>query len=182
MKNKIIEAASILYAKDGIERVSMEQLAGNLNISEDIIYIYFKDKEELLLRCLGHAAKKACLSEEEIIKEAKSIPEIILKVSSDVFREFSTLSPAFYKDIRKFSRAVQFFSMVRAKFREKCTLYFIQGAEEGYFIPGLSYEPIASIFVEEISMLDFKYQHTSILAFIQGICTEKGLHELTILT
>jgi AcrR family transcriptional regulator len=182
MKNKIIKTASILCAKHGIVEVSMEQLAEILDMPEDTLYMYFKDKEDLFVQCLEQGAGEMVRTVDQIEKKSKSALETVVKISFIVFRDLSTLSPAFYKDLKKYPKLDQFFSIVRGKFRGKCIYYFQKGAEEGSFIPGLDYEPIASIYVEEISALEPKYQQISIIAFLQGISTEKGLHELAIIT
>ena len=47
IKQRIIDGASELFAKMGIKRLTMSDLAKHLGISKRTIYENFKDKEEL---------------------------------------------------------------------------------------------------------------------------------------
>jgi AcrR family transcriptional regulator len=48
MRQKILDAASELFARDGYESVSMRKIADRIEYSPTTIYLYFKDKTDLL--------------------------------------------------------------------------------------------------------------------------------------
>lgn len=48
LRQEILDAASELFAKDGFENVSMRRIADRIEYSPTTIYLYFKDKAELL--------------------------------------------------------------------------------------------------------------------------------------
>lgn len=48
LRKKILDAASELFANDGYESVSMRKIADKIEYSPTTIYLYFKDKNELL--------------------------------------------------------------------------------------------------------------------------------------
>ena len=48
LRQKILDAASELFAKDGYESVSMRKIAEKIEYSPTTIYLYFKDKNDLL--------------------------------------------------------------------------------------------------------------------------------------
>lgn len=48
LRQEILDAASELFVRDGYENVSMRRIAGKIEYSPTTIYIYFKDKAELL--------------------------------------------------------------------------------------------------------------------------------------
>ena len=48
LRQEILDAASELFERDGYENVSMRRIADNIEYSPTTIYIYFKDKAELL--------------------------------------------------------------------------------------------------------------------------------------
>ena len=54
IKQRIIEEASELFAKMGIKRLTMGDLAKHLGVSKRTIYENFKDKEELLIACIDN--------------------------------------------------------------------------------------------------------------------------------
>src|SRR5208283_3951811 len=48
LRQEILDAASELFVKEGFERVSMRRIADKIEYSPTTIYLYFKDKAELL--------------------------------------------------------------------------------------------------------------------------------------
>lgn len=48
LRQEILDAASELFAKDGYESVSMRKIADRIEYSPTTIYLYFKDKNDLL--------------------------------------------------------------------------------------------------------------------------------------
>ena len=48
LRQKILDAASEMFAKDGYESVSMRKIADKIEYSPTTIYLYFKDKNDLL--------------------------------------------------------------------------------------------------------------------------------------
>jgi AcrR family transcriptional regulator len=48
LRQEILDAASELFVRNGYENVSMRRIAGKIEYSPTTIYIYFKDKAELL--------------------------------------------------------------------------------------------------------------------------------------
>ena len=52
-RQRIIAEASALFAKSGIKRLTMDDLAKHIGISKRTIYEHFKNKEELLIACIN---------------------------------------------------------------------------------------------------------------------------------
>jgi AcrR family transcriptional regulator len=48
LREKILDAASELFAAEGIESISIRKIADRIEYSPSTIYLYFKDKDELL--------------------------------------------------------------------------------------------------------------------------------------
>src|SRR5579885_2671118 len=48
LRQEILDAASELFVKEGYENVSMRRIADRIEYSPTTIYLYFKDKAELL--------------------------------------------------------------------------------------------------------------------------------------
>src|SRR6516164_5945422 len=48
LRQEILDAASELFVREGYENVSMRRIADKIEYSPTTIYIYFKDKAELL--------------------------------------------------------------------------------------------------------------------------------------
>jgi len=52
---EIIEAAEALYAEKGWDAVTMDQVARHARLSRALLYVYFKDKEDLLFAVTSRA-------------------------------------------------------------------------------------------------------------------------------
>src|ERR1700692_2815379 len=46
---EILDAAEALYAKHGWDALTVDQVARSARLSRALVYVYFRDKEELLL-------------------------------------------------------------------------------------------------------------------------------------
>jgi TetR/AcrR family transcriptional regulator len=47
-RGEILDAAEALYAKEGWDQVTVDQVARGARLSRALVYVYFKDKEEIL--------------------------------------------------------------------------------------------------------------------------------------
>ena len=56
-RGEILDAAESLYAKSGWESVTMDQVAKTARLSRALVYIYFRDKDDLLF-AVGERAMK----------------------------------------------------------------------------------------------------------------------------
>ena len=52
----MLETASRLFNESGIDGVSLEQIAAALGATKGVLYHYFADKGELVLRCYERSA------------------------------------------------------------------------------------------------------------------------------
>ena len=57
-RDAILERATVLASRLGLEGVSIGRLAGDLGLSKSGLFAHFKSKEELLVRTLEHAAER----------------------------------------------------------------------------------------------------------------------------
>ena len=55
---EIIEAAEALYAEKGWDAVTMDQVARTARLSRALLYVYFKDKEDLLFALTSRALEE----------------------------------------------------------------------------------------------------------------------------
>jgi AcrR family transcriptional regulator len=56
-RGEFLDAAESLYAKDGWEAVTMDQVARTARLSRALVYIYFRDKDDMLC-AIGERAMK----------------------------------------------------------------------------------------------------------------------------
>ena len=68
-RGEILDAAEALYAKEGWDLVTVDQVARGARLSRALVYVYFKDKEEILF-AIGERAM--CLLRDRFIAAAAS--------------------------------------------------------------------------------------------------------------
>lgn len=66
-RESAVNTACKLFSSKGYERVSMDEIANEAELSKTTLYSYFKDKESLLLAVVMHGSKifRAILTEQE---------------------------------------------------------------------------------------------------------------------
>jgi len=94
--DRIIEVAQSLFGLYGLEKVSMLEIANELNISKASLYYYFPDKESLYLAVL----------EKEQAEFISRISEIIrtIKKPEEMLREYVILRLDYFSRLMNLSR------------------------------------------------------------------------------
>ena len=94
MRDRILETAMKLFLKEGFERVTLRSIAQAIEYSPATIYLYFKDKNEILfaLQTIGF---------EKLIKEQAAVmtvkdPWNRLRKHGKVYTAFALKNPEYY--------------------------------------------------------------------------------------
>ena len=96
LRQEILDAASELFVRDGYENVSMRRIADKIEYSPTTIYIYFKDKAELLEQvCLETFAR--LVGRLSKIMEQPEDPVERLKRGLLAYIEFGLQNPHHYR-------------------------------------------------------------------------------------
>ena len=96
LRHQILSAARELFVNEGYENVSMRKIADKIEYSPTTIYLYFKDKADLL----DSVCKETLLSllnTLELLKKDKSDPVEVLRKSGKAYVEFGLKYPQDYK-------------------------------------------------------------------------------------
>ena len=96
LRRQIIAAARELFANEGYENVSMRKIADKIEYSPTTIYLYFKDKADLL----DSVCKETLLdllNTLELLNRDKSNPVEALKKSGKAYVDFGLKYPQDYK-------------------------------------------------------------------------------------
>lgn len=57
-RNKILEAAMTMYAKQGYHGTKVDEIAAEAGVSTGIAYRYFRNKKDILVQCIGYMGGK----------------------------------------------------------------------------------------------------------------------------
>ena len=96
LRRQILSAARELFVNEGYENVSMRKIADRIEYSPTTIYLYFKDKADLL-DSVCQKTLLSLLNTLEELKKDKSDPVETLKKSGRTYVEFGLKYPQDYK-------------------------------------------------------------------------------------
>ena len=96
LRRQILLAARELFVNEGYENVSMRKIANKIEYSPTTIYLYFKDKADLLDSVCQETLLNL-LNTLEQLKKDKSDPVETLKKSGQAYVEFGLKYPQDYK-------------------------------------------------------------------------------------
>ncbi len=95
-KIAILIVARQLAAKNGWEKVSMRNIAYELNISAPLLYTYFKNKNEIL-RALENQGFEELNKKLKTVRKNESNPTVCInRMVSEIF-EYASISPEMYQ-------------------------------------------------------------------------------------
>lgn len=96
LRQQILSAARELFVNEGYENVSMRKIANKIEYSPTTIYLYFRDKADLLDSVCQETLLNL-LNTLENLKEDTSDPVETLRKSGKVYIEFGLKYPQDYK-------------------------------------------------------------------------------------
>src|SRR6202162_3061543 len=96
LRQEILDAASELFVKEGYENVSMRKIAEKIEYSPTTIYLYFKDKADLL-DCICEEPFARLVRKQNAIDQAVADPIERLKKGLRAYIEFGLKYPNHYK-------------------------------------------------------------------------------------
>ncbi|MDR1102792.1 MAG: TetR/AcrR family transcriptional regulator [Tannerella sp.] len=184
LKEHIIATTLELFARNGVRKVSMDDIARRAGVSKRTLYEFFDDKETLLVQILETNFNRAgeCLA--RLTKETYTALEIFLLFNEKLMATPVWYCEAFYQDICRYPEAYACMKRGKQKFLDMATLLLKQGIREGVFCSDIDFDIIALLAREQMEMSQpagvfCKYSHTDVhntffLLFIRGICTDAG--------
>jgi AcrR family transcriptional regulator len=96
LRQEILDAASELFVRDGYENVSMRRIADKIEYSPTTIYLYFKDKSELLEN-VCHETFGRLMQRLSRIMDQPGDPVERLKHGMIAYIEFGIQNPHHYR-------------------------------------------------------------------------------------
>ena len=103
-RQKILEEAALMFRTYGIRAVTMDMLAGQMNISKRTIYEVFKDKDELLQGVLVWMNEMQKEKFAEVLQRSENVIEAIFRIIDIMMDHFQKISPAFQMDLKRIHR------------------------------------------------------------------------------
>lgn len=95
-RREILEAAREVFSREGYENFSMRKLAKRIDYSPTTIYLYFRDKDELLFS-ICEELFAGMIRELEELKKREEDPRSLLRMILLHYIEFGLANPDHYK-------------------------------------------------------------------------------------
>ena len=184
LRARIVKVASDLYLRQGIKRVTMDDVAHALRISKRTLYEVFREKEELVIDCVKLQRQEFQKQVDEFHSQGSNVLESTLKTIHFAMRQYTETSKLFFDDVNIYPQVKELMLKDRENKREASLAYFKLGVEQGLFLPDLDYDIIATLNDYQTRMLmentSFKghsitlVAETILLTFLRRIVTDKG--------
>src|SRR5665647_140284 len=94
MRDRIVEAATLMFLEDGYEKTSIRNIADKIEYSPATIYLYFKDKDELFF-AIHNIGFQLLLKEMEKANKIKNPLKRLREIGS-IYVEFALENPEYY--------------------------------------------------------------------------------------
>ncbi len=191
-KERIRIAANELVMKYGVRSVSMDDIAAHLGISKKTIYLYYKDKDELVdAIVLAEIARTQKLCERDIDIAENAVHEVILAMDL-VVEIFKSMNPSLLFDLKKYHpRAFEKFNLHKTTYLyQMMKLNLVRGLNEGLYRPEVNIEimsrfrvesafiPLSPEFHAGIKSSLLEAEEQIIIHFVFGLVTKKGYDQV----
>jgi AcrR family transcriptional regulator len=151
---RILDGALTLFYKHGIKSITMDDIARQLGMSKKTIYRFFRDKEEMVLKCCDRDLHdRDCMFREITGASTDAIGEL-MEMMKHMGKMFSQMNPNLFYDMQKYHPAA--YKMFR-DFKEKNILRMVEdnlrkGIGQGLYRRDINIPVIARLRIEEVEM------------------------------
>lgn len=132
-RGRILDTALALFRQHGVKAVTMDDVAHALTMSKRTLYQTFRDKEDLLLEAVKKSRRTELEEMESIAQEKDNVLEILLTAMDRRMKELETIAPAFFADIVKYGRVIDYLDACERDDTEKVVGFLRRGVAQGYF-------------------------------------------------
>src|SRR3978361_709860 len=99
---RIIQGGEELFLQAGIKSVTMDDIARHLGISKKTIYLFFKDKNELVMALVKKKLQEDEDQMSEIISNSGNVIESMINMMKCSEEIFSRINPIVIHDMQKY--------------------------------------------------------------------------------
>jgi AcrR family transcriptional regulator len=189
VRERIIKDAGKLFFREGIKRVTMDDVAHELGISKRTIYENFKDKNDLLEATLQASIDSQNALIGEMMDTAGNTFEVLVGILKYGHESINRVSAVYFTDLQRFYPKI-YSSVFNKGWKvriQNLKKLLERGKQEGMFRPEINTTLVSKVFSEQLAMLhntdvfphdEFPRKEmfeTVFLNFIRGISTRKGV-------
>jgi hypothetical protein len=192
VKEEIIKISLAGFLKHGIRKMTVQNLVSPLGISTKTVYKYFQNKEDLLKECLVLHYTTQIRELLELIERSPNAVQAMATFWNLAIAADFGVARSFYHDLNYYYPSLQdgILKKYGTKISDSVVKLMKGGIKDGYFIkdlnPSLSLKAMTILYSSITRTDQYKNLKLSantlaeqtVLVYLRGICTEKGLKEL----
>jgi len=118
--HRILEAAIKVFAKQGFHQATISQIAREAGVADGTIYLYFKNKEDIMVNFFGYKTKQVFGRFREEVDKADNARDklrLLIKRHLEEFQRDRSMAVLYQTETHRFSR------MCEAQIREMSKMY-----------------------------------------------------------
>jgi AcrR family transcriptional regulator len=151
LKTQIIQAASELFFKHGIRRVSIDDICNELHISKKTFYEFFPKKENLVDEFIGFHNRDMISKRDKALKNKNAI-EALLSCIKEARKYMENVSELVERDVERYYPNLyeKYICVEQQELYDIFERNLRRGIEDGYYREDLDIELLASFFISVI--------------------------------
>lgn len=192
-KMEIVKAALEIYMRFGIKSVTMDEMARQLGISKKTLYLFVKDKNELVEACIIYAHDCDLKGVDEICNKNLNAIEELLEVGRYLVKTLGSIHPSIFFDLSKYHPGA--LKLMQKHKYESMRVSILsnlkRGMEQGVYRDNLTPEILSRLHIGTMDLIisgelvpvnEYRVDEVYSEYFrhhIRGIASAKGLQYLT---
>lgn len=186
-KEHVINQSDMLFCRNGIKSVTMDDIARQLGVSKKTIYHQFSDKNEIVVELMRAKMENQVILMETCINNSKNAVHEVFLAVTQMGELLSNINPVLFHDLQKYHpQAWQYY----VTFREKKLFGMIntnlkRGIAEGFYRQEINSEILTWMRIGQIDTVFSQTvypDHFNISAlmteitehFLYGVCSAAG--------
>ncbi len=185
LRERIINAAAILFRQHGIKQVRMDDVASELGISKKTLYGTFADKEAMLFEVVKLTSASFCEAIRETLLQSTNVLEQIFLLYKRVIEHCKEVNPLFFTELMRYSDLEAYFDRMHTEHFGYVKEWLQEGVKQGLLRDDINYEVFLKQdgfqidkLLRNPSVRDYPAEviyNSVVLVLLRGMATEKGL-------
>ena len=188
IKDRILNQAQLLFMRNGIKSVSMDDIAADMAMSKKTLYKWFENKDQIVEASMSRHLAGTQNECKVMIEGATSAIDELFQMLTWIKQQFGNVHPSIFYDLRKFHPTTwRLWQAHKNEFiLSQIKANLLRGIDEGLFQAGLDMEVLARLRLAQIELQfdpelyptrDFTAERVSVALlehFMLGVATLKG--------
>ncbi|NNC82525.1 MAG: TetR/AcrR family transcriptional regulator [Flavobacteriales bacterium] len=188
-EEQLIFRALGVFMRFGIKSVTMDDMAKKLGVSKKTLYLYVRDKDELVRKCLQLRCDMECQHIDVITERDLNAIDEMFEISQFISSMLRELHPSIHYDLEKYHS--ESFSQVMEQHMKH--VYRVmssnlkKGMEEGLYRDDLNVDVITKIYIRKVDVVfdaevfppeEISFEEVYKIMFryhILGVASHKGI-------